>query len=234
MKRFPWSKKETELDLINGKNTFFSDNNENYYLNDENIKGKEEELTKENFKDVLSDDLKKFKQMLKVQNVSENRQTNEIKNYIINLQNKFEPENKILDENEIKNLNYIKNNPNKIVGYLKNDYINYSIDDEDINDNIYENKNEFSIYDGEDNKSNIIIDIGTGYCKAGFSGEEVPRTVFPSLIGHPLNSEIIGLKFLRKRDFFVGIEAEKKRGILNLKYPIEHRIIIDWSDMEKI
>ena len=85
LKRFPWSKKETELDLTNGKNTFFSDNNENYYLDDENIKGKEEELTKENFNDVLSDDLKKFKQMLKVQIVSENNQKNEIKNFIINL-----------------------------------------------------------------------------------------------------------------------------------------------------
>ena len=231
LKRFPWSKKETELDLTNGKNTFFSENNENYYLDDENIKGKEEELTKENFNDVLSDDLKKFKQMLKVQIVSENNQKNEIKNFIINLQNKFEPENKILDENEIKNLNNIKNDQNKIANYLKNDYINYSIDDEDINDNNEEEEKNF-MFGEEDNKPNIIIDNGTGYCKAGFSGEEGPRAVFPSLIGRPKNPGImVGAE---KRDFFVGLQAEEKRGILDLKYPIEHGIIQDWNDMEKI
>jgi actin beta/gamma 1 len=29
-------------------------------------------------------------------------------------------------------------------------------------------------------------------------------------------------------------EAQAKRGILNLKYPIEHGIVTNWDDMEKI
>lgn len=33
---------------------------------------------------------------------------------------------------------------------------------------------------------------------------------------------------------FVGEEAESKRGILSLKYPIEHGIIQNWDDMEKL
>ena len=33
--------------------------------------------------------------------------------------------------------------------------------------------------DGE-SKPHIIIDNGTGYCKAGLSGEEGPRAVFPA------------------------------------------------------
>ena len=36
--------------------------------------------------------------------------------------------------------------------------------------------------DGED-KPNVVIDNGTGYIKAGFSGEEGPRALFPSIVG---------------------------------------------------
>lgn len=31
----------------------------------------------------------------------------------------------------------------------------------------------------------IVIDNGSGMCKAGFSGEETPRAVFPAIIGRP-------------------------------------------------
>ncbi|XP_041356977.1 actin, cytoplasmic-like isoform X3 [Gigantopelta aegis] len=37
-----------------------------------------------------------------------------------------------------------------------------------------------------------------------------------------------------KRTAFVGDEAQSRRGILTLKYPIEHGIITNWEDMEKI
>jgi actin-related protein len=36
----------------------------------------------------------------------------------------------------------------------------------------------------------IVIDNGSGMCKAGFSGEDAPRAVFPSLIGRPLYTSI--------------------------------------------
>ena len=84
----------------------------------------------------------------------------------------------------------------------------------------------------DDAKPNIIIDNGSGYCKAGFSGEEGPRAVFPAIVGRPKNPGImVGAE---KKDFFVGLQAEEKRGILHLAYPIEHGIVTDWNDMEKI
>ena len=79
---------------------------------------------------------------------------------------------------------------------------------------------------------NIIIDNGTGYFKAGFSGEYEPTVVFPAIVGRPKNVAFMGLA--KSNDFYVGLQAEYKRGILNLKYPIEHGIVNDWDDMEKV
>ena len=34
-----------------------------------------------------------------------------------------------------------------------------------------------------DQEEHIVIDMGTGYIKAGFSGEDLPRVVIPTVVG---------------------------------------------------
>jgi len=78
----------------------------------------------------------------------------------------------------------------------------------------------------------VVIDNGSGMCKAGFAGDDAPRSVFPSIVGRPKNPEImVGMDY---QDAFVGDEAQVRRGILTLRYPIEHGIVTNWEDMEKI
>ena len=37
----------------------------------------------------------------------------------------------------------------------------------------------------DDDVAALVIDNGSGMCKAGFAGDDAPRAVFPSIVGRP-------------------------------------------------
>ena len=84
----------------------------------------------------------------------------------------------------------------------------------------------------EDEYANIlIIDMGTAFIRAGFCGNSSPRSVFPQIVGnykHPGFSTSSGKDI---PEYYVGDEAQAKRGILNLTQAIEKGIFTDFDNM---
>jgi len=81
-------------------------------------------------------------------------------------------------------------------------------------------------------KPAVIIDNGSGHVKAGIAGQEAPSCIFPALVGRPKHDAM--MPGSASKDYFMGEEALSKRGVLSLSYPLEHGIVKDWTDMEKV
>ena len=43
----------------------------------------------------------------------------------------------------------------------------------------------------DDEVAALVVDNGSGMCKAGFAGDDAPRAVFPSIVGRPRHQVMI-------------------------------------------
>nr|XP_048681027.1 actin-like isoform X3 [Caretta caretta] len=78
----------------------------------------------------------------------------------------------------------------------------------------------------------VIFDNGSGLCKAGIAGDSAPRSVITAIVGRSkAKATMLGAG---QKEFYVGEEAQSKRGVLSLNYPIDHGIVTSWDDMERI
>jgi len=85
---------------------------------------------------------------------------------------------------------------------------------------------------GTDGVLAVVIDNGSGNIKAGLAGEDKPKSVFPSVVAYPKYEEaMVGMGH---KETLVGDEAQGMRGVMKLNYPIDHGIVNNWDDMEKI
>lgn len=87
----------------------------------------------------------------------------------------------------------------------------------------------------------VVVDNGSGNLKAGFAGEDKPRVFISSIVGRPRYQKIMaGSLTAANEDIFRGDNAyigdivQKHRGILKLSYPLEHGVVTNWDDMERV
>jgi centractin len=78
----------------------------------------------------------------------------------------------------------------------------------------------------------IVLDNGSGTIRAGFAGEDLPKCYFPSFVGRPKHLRVLAGAL--EGDVFIGQRAQDLRGLLKIRYPLEHGIVTDWDDMERI
>eukprot|EP00051_Salpingoeca_urceolata_P001474 m.41259 g.41259 ORF g.41259 m.41259 type:complete len:365 (-) comp11442_c0_seq1:113-1207(-) len=73
----------------------------------------------------------------------------------------------------------------------------------------------------------VVLDAGSCTVKAGFAGDDSPRCVVPTLIGHPRNP-------LQGVDSFVGHDAIERETTLLLKPAVDRGVVVNWNDMTEI
>ena len=74
-------------------------------------------------------------------------------------------------------------------------------------------------------ESPVVIDAGSRMTTVGFSGDEFPKAIFPSIVGRCYGI-IVGME---DKEIYVGDEAKAKRGVLRIRYPINKGFVKNWD-----
>ncbi len=84
----------------------------------------------------------------------------------------------------------------------------------------------------------VVIDNGSQCLKAGFAGADRPQCIFGAAVGRPKYQHANSLRVyggkLEGSDYFVGRKVQEHRGFLKITYPIDHGVVSNWDDVEKL
>ena len=80
----------------------------------------------------------------------------------------------------------------------------------------------------------IIVDIGSGEVKAGFSGEEKPKTIFKNYFGEPKYKKVLRTFNKESQELneqYIGDDCEKYLGLIKLRFPVKHGVFEKEQDI---
>ncbi|XP_060075292.1 uncharacterized protein LOC132554981 [Ylistrum balloti] len=79
----------------------------------------------------------------------------------------------------------------------------------------------------------IVLDNGSYKVKAGYAGDNSPRSIFRTLVGTPLYQHSMN-EGMSRRKCYVGDQVIKNMDALDVRRPIERGIVTDWDVMETV
>ncbi|XP_028922134.1 actin-like protein 8 [Ornithorhynchus anatinus] len=84
----------------------------------------------------------------------------------------------------------------------------------------------------------LVIDNGTGLCKAGFAGDNAPKLVVPTAVGIQISPDNMTASGLQNRNILTGWETSRSLlepgPTLALTFPVTRGVVTDWDEMERL
>ena len=80
----------------------------------------------------------------------------------------------------------------------------------------------------------IIVDLGSGEVKAGFSGEEKPKIIFKNYFGEPKYKKVLRTfdkENQELNDQYIGDDCDKYMGLIKLRFPVKHGVFENEQDI---
>ncbi|WP_282694953.1 actin family protein [Streptomyces sp. CC208A] len=78
----------------------------------------------------------------------------------------------------------------------------------------------------------LVVDLGSGMVKAGRAEDEMPSAHFPAIVGVPKSDVVMAGS--ESKTAYVGTQAQEKRDVLTINYPVKSGIIEDWRMAEQL
>ena len=76
----------------------------------------------------------------------------------------------------------------------------------------------------------VVLDIGSSTLKCGMAGYHTPKVICNNMIGRPRLQNLVTVT--GKKEKYIGSEAQSKRAVLSISYPIVKGEVKNWKDLE--